>query len=283
MNLPKGARIGLMIGLVGGLIGLVVGVVVPIVATGGRMSAMTIGMPLIFLVIFGLVGRFIWKTVVAPMRKRDRLIETGVEAEGTIVAMQETSMRINDMPVVELTIEVELPNGGRATATTRERMGLTDVFRYQPGARLRLKIDPNDPTSVAIVDAIAPSPAAAGSAFGAMNGIASAPGATQATSSADAERIINEAEELRKRLAVSGTIADGTIRRSWPLGVNVNGANPLMGFLVDVTPSGDAPFMAEVHGVVSQASLGKTVTGRPVQVRYDPADNRKVVLEKLEG
>ena len=141
---------------------------------------------------------------------------------------------------------------------------------------MRVKYDPNDPASITITEVISASPMAGGSAFGAMNsGVA-------ATSGADAERLIMEAEELRTELAASGAVAAGTIRRSWPLGVNVNGADPLMGFLIDVSPSGDAPFMAEVHGVVSQASVAKTAAGRPVQVRYDPADNRKVVLEKLE-
>ena len=59
----------------------------------------------------------------------------------------------------------------------------------------------------------------------------------------------------------------------------MNGPNPAMKFLLEVTPQGGKPFQAEATAIVAQASVPKYQPGKSLYVKYDPKDQTRVAIE----
>lgn len=80
-----------------------------------------------------------------------RTLQTGTLASATVLKLRDTGGRLNSNPAIELQLEVQAPDGLVYAATTRAIISSVDLPRFQPGARISVRIDPADRSSVAIV------------------------------------------------------------------------------------------------------------------------------------
>lgn len=83
-----------------------------------------------------------------------------------------------------------------------------------------------------------------------------------------------------RKLLQTGVPAPATILQIWDTGVTIND-NPQVGFLLQVQPPQEAPFQAEARFTVSRLQIPMFQPGAMVQVHYDPADRRKVMVSAV--
>ncbi|MBI4884943.1 MAG: hypothetical protein HY826_12905 [Actinobacteria bacterium] len=72
----------------------------------------------------------------------------GVDATATITSARQTGAMMNFNPVVELQLLVMMPNGVPMPVTRQETVAQIHLARCQPGANLKVKVDPADPSSM---------------------------------------------------------------------------------------------------------------------------------------
>jgi hypothetical protein len=85
--------------------------------------------------------------------------------------------------------------------------------------------------------------------------------------------------EARKIRAV-GVAAPATVVQIWDTGVTVND-DPVVGFLLDVKPEGQAPFQAKTKALVSRLAVPRVQPGAQLKVVYDPKDTTRVALDPV--
>ena len=90
------------------------------------------------------IGQYTGETVNRPVR------ETGISASALVLEIWDTGVRLNDNPVVGFRLEVTLEDGTTYEATTKNVVSIVHIPQVQPGAVLPVKVDPNDPSLVAL-------------------------------------------------------------------------------------------------------------------------------------
>ena len=126
----------------------------------------------LFVVIFGLA----FGPLVIDGIRHNRLRASGETAEAIIMDIQETGVRVNRQPRVRITLEVRPSMRTAYQATTHKIISYFEISRYQPGALMEVKVDPNKPQDVVI---IGPKVSAWGGAF-AGAGLGATPNVTSA-------------------------------------------------------------------------------------------------------
>ena len=91
-----------------------------------------------------IVGRF------SGRNEACAILAIGVPASARIVRLVDTGITINDDPVVEFILEVTPESGEPYTASTRALVSRLDVPAVQPGRVVPVKVDPADPSRVAL-------------------------------------------------------------------------------------------------------------------------------------
>lgn len=201
-------------------------------------------------------------------RVKQRVLQTGVAATATIVRVWDTGTRINDNPRVGMLLQVQPATGAPFQAEVKETVSIVQMPMFQPGARLEVKYDPVQPTSVAIVSVIT----------GAGPGASSGPGLMNRQ---QAEQLLTRYQAENERILSSGVSAPAKILQYMPMGVNVNGNNPAVNLIVEVQPIAAPSFTAQAHGnVIGEAAVYKFQPGQMVTVRYNPEDLSEVALER---
>jgi hypothetical protein len=281
----KTGRIGINIGIVGGVIGALAGILVVALIP----AAWYIKVPILIVVIafeagFFAIFYFVFKTTLGPVAEQQELLESGTPAEATILALEETGITVNKIyPVVKLTLEVRPPGGQPYQAQFQTMIDRLEIPQVQPGKVVPVVYDPADPSKVALGSG---GGAAGGGVGGA--GAPSAPGgiAPQAPAGATLEEKARQMEEFLKRnddeseaILVIGQPAPAAIVQAFPLGVDVNGNNPAMTFMLEVKPEGQPSFQAQVTGVISEASIPRYQIGKTIYVKYDPEDHGRVAID----
>ena len=99
--------------------------------------------PLVF------VARFMSKLFKGNAMKQ-QLLQTGIPAQATITAMQDTGTRINDNPMIALTLNVEVPGRPVYQVVVQEIVPLVGLGMIQPGRAFAARVDPSNPNNVAI-------------------------------------------------------------------------------------------------------------------------------------
>ncbi|QQR42434.1 DUF3592 domain-containing protein [Myxococcus xanthus] len=92
------------------------------------------------LIGFGAAGFFFYSHV-----QTQRLREHGTAGEATILRMERTSMQINRSYVYDFLLEFKVPGLPTYRRQHRSRAHDLKAFILEPGVRLKVKIDPNDP------------------------------------------------------------------------------------------------------------------------------------------
>ena len=75
-------------------------------------------------------------------------ITNGVDATATITAARQTGTQVNFNPVVELDLLVMMPSGIPMPVTRQEAVPQLNLARCQPGANLKVKVEPSNPNGL---------------------------------------------------------------------------------------------------------------------------------------
>jgi hypothetical protein len=76
---------------------------------------------------------------------------SGIAAKAEILSIQETGMKVNDDPVIGLKVRVQPADGPAYDATIpKSLVRYVDLPQFQPGSVIPVRIDPKDPSRVAI-------------------------------------------------------------------------------------------------------------------------------------
>jgi len=118
------------------------------------MSGMliTIGTLVFTFAIIGVVLYVLYLKVWKPMQASKAILQNGLPGKARVLAIADTGMTVNDSPSVRLTLEVTPDNrmSGPYQTELRTLINRLQVAQFQPGARLLIKYDPNNPMAVAI-------------------------------------------------------------------------------------------------------------------------------------
>jgi hypothetical protein len=278
-----GAWVGIVCGVFGALVGILVVALIP--------AAWYIKIPILIVVIafeagFFAIFYFVFKTTLGPVAEQQELLQSGTPAEATILALEETGITVNNVyPVVKITLEVRPPGGQPYQAKLQTMIDRLDIPQVQPGKVVPVVYDPADPSKVALGSG---GGAAGGGAEGGVAGAPSAPGgiaplapagATQKEKARQMEEFLKRNDDESEAILVIGQPAPAVIVQAFPLGVEVNGNNPAMTFMLEVKPEGQTSFQAQVTGVIVEASIPKYQIGKTIYVKYDPADHGRVAID----
>jgi hypothetical protein len=247
------------VGVVIGLLGALVGAIAAIIASPVFGIVFTLIMVAVFYIAF--------KFALGPYAKQRALAKSGKQAEGTILGVEDTGVTVNEIyPLIKVRLEVRPPGGQPYEAETKMLINRMEIPQIQPGLVVPVLYDPDDPDTVTI-GVIEGQQAALGA------------GAEDPERLRMAEEFLTKEDKKNEEIRASGKVAKAKIVSAMPLGINVNGNNPAMTFLLEVRPEGEPAFQAQSTGVVAEASAPKYQPGLEVYVKYDPADHSRVSLD----
>jgi len=143
--------IGLIIGGFGAGIGLVAAMVAPLLTVSGPLKYLGLAISIPVVLILTLVFSIVYKKVFKPLMVSDHLLATGVPTPGKLLKIWETGTMVNQRPLVGMSVEVNPPRLGTPyTVDTKSVLSLLEISKYQPGAPLRLRVDPENKMNVAV-------------------------------------------------------------------------------------------------------------------------------------
>ena len=146
--------------VMGAAFALVGGVVDIGVALGSFPDELII-MGSIFVVV-GLVLLAVGAVLVRGARRRAHVLATGVPGTALITSIRQTSVRVNDQPVIAITLTVRVPGRPEYPVTVRQVIPFIRLPQIQPGRTLAVRVAQERPEEV-VIDWAAPvgAPAAA--------------------------------------------------------------------------------------------------------------------------
>lgn len=125
---------------------------------GGGSILLTLGILVITCVSllgsFAFVGVILWFTLrplLQNMNQRNQILQTGIPAMATIMSLAETGMLVNHQPQVRIGLQVNPPNGLPYQTELTMVISMLVIPQVQPGLTVPVKIDPKDPSKVAIL------------------------------------------------------------------------------------------------------------------------------------
>jgi len=134
-----------------GVVALVIGILNPGTrTTDDSMMLRTFG------IIWILLQLLIMGTLLAFMNRQKRRAaffrENGIPGTATILAADTTGTTVNDMPQIELKLEIEAPGRNRYTITDRRCWNPLSLAGLQKGAKLPVLVDPQHPKKILFLD-----------------------------------------------------------------------------------------------------------------------------------
>lgn len=97
---------------------------------------------------------FIRKMSENNRKRAEELAAVGTQGEATVLALQDTGMRINDNPRVAMTLEIRLPNMPPYQIQKTITISILQIAQVQVGAIVPVLVDlaaPNNPDKVGIM------------------------------------------------------------------------------------------------------------------------------------
>ena len=137
---------GAAFALVGGVVDIGVGL--------GRFPGELIIMGSIFVVV-GLVLLAVGGVMVRGARRRAHVLATGIAGTALITSVRQTSVRVNDQPVIAITLTVRVPGRPEYPVTVRQVIPFIRLPQIQPGRTLAVKVAQERPEEV-VIDWAAP-------------------------------------------------------------------------------------------------------------------------------
>jgi hypothetical protein len=88
---------------------------------------------------------------VSGVSEARQIQKSGVPASARIVEIWDTGMTVDDGPVIGMRVEISRPDGSVYSATIpKSLISRLDIPRFQPGATVPVRIDPQNPDRVAL-------------------------------------------------------------------------------------------------------------------------------------
>ena len=141
----SGGGIGVLFFYIG-LLTLAGGVIAMVLAIFGIGSFFTAPTPLIIGVVFTLVGRGIKNSAA----KAAYLREHGISCKGSVVGIQRTGVKINNVPQFNITVQVMRDGQAPYNASAKMLLPPGSAGQFKPGLVLPVRVDPNDPQAIMI-------------------------------------------------------------------------------------------------------------------------------------
>jgi hypothetical protein len=74
----------------------------------------------------------------------------GLSGRATVVSLREGGPYVNQRPTITMELDVELAGRERYRTEARQTVGRLVIGRLQPGAKLPVRVDPDDLTNVVV-------------------------------------------------------------------------------------------------------------------------------------
>lgn len=112
---------------------------------------------IIVLLIAGILALTIGPTMLRDWREL-QIKDHGTDAIATLLNIKDTGDRMNEDPVVQLSVEIQ-PEGGQPYRTTIETaLSAVELPKYKVGDSVRVRFDPEHPERAALMGPYQPSP-----------------------------------------------------------------------------------------------------------------------------
>ena len=101
--------------------------------------------------VLGFVFYMVYVKLIKPSQNAKRILQTGLPGKAKVLSLAETGVTVNNAPQVLLNLEVTPDHTRRPyQVQTKQVISMVHIPQFQPGARLLVRVDPNDPNQVAI-------------------------------------------------------------------------------------------------------------------------------------
>jgi hypothetical protein len=113
----------------------------------GKAAAPTVA---ITFLIIGFTFTIVGSLILRMGRARKELLTTGLVGRAEVVSASQTSMYVNEQPVVQLQLNVMLPGRPVYQVSHKEVIPLLAIASIQPGHTVPVAVDPTNPNKLAI-------------------------------------------------------------------------------------------------------------------------------------
>ena len=86
----------------------------------------------------------------ADQAKAQKVMTSGIAGQATIRSMRDVGVVVNEMPLIEMDLQVEVPDRDPYEVTHRQVMPHSSLGTLQLGATVPVHVDPQDPNSLVI-------------------------------------------------------------------------------------------------------------------------------------
>jgi hypothetical protein len=115
---------------------------------------------LVLAILVGIVALTFGPTMLRDWREL-QLKDHGTDATAVLLSIKDTGDRLNEDPVVQLTVEITPQSGGDVwRASIETAMSAVELPKYKVGDQVRVRYDPEKPQHVALIGPLAPQPTA---------------------------------------------------------------------------------------------------------------------------
>lgn len=233
-------------------------------------------LPIIIIGFVALIFAIVFLPMLRGSMRSSQLMKTGVSAQAQILKVWQTGMYVNEQPQIGMVLQVQPADGSAPfQAEAKKVVSMIQIPQFQPGGMLEVKYDPANPKEVAIAAILT-----GGMQMGGMQMGAPAMMAAPAMNAQATEQMLIQLQAVHQQIIASGTQAHAKVLQYMPMGITVNGNNPVVNLMVEVQPANGAVFNAMIQGVpVAEASVIKYQPGQTLTVRYLPANQTQVAVE----
>ena len=106
----------------------------------------------IFMVDAGLVAMLLYQMVFKTKILKRRLKQSGTAVNATILSAKETSVTINNRPLIAIEVEIHDSLVGKFTAKLYKQYSFVNPVSMKPGEKLAVLYNPNNTNEVVIDD-----------------------------------------------------------------------------------------------------------------------------------
>lgn len=117
---------------------------------------------LVLAVVVGIVALTFGPTMLRDWREL-QLKDHGTDATAMLLSIKDTGDRLNEDPVVQLTVEITPQDGKVWRAQIETAMSAVELPKYKVGDQVWVRYDPEKPQHVALIGPIQPPPTPAAS------------------------------------------------------------------------------------------------------------------------
>jgi hypothetical protein len=239
------------------------------------MDAVFSWLPIVIVVFVVVILAIFFLPMLRGSVRTSKLMQTGVSAQAQIIKVWQTGMYVNEQPQIGLVLQVQPSNGAPFQAEAKKVVSMIQIPQFQPGQMLEVKYDPANPKEVAIAAILSTGMPMMGGMMGAPAMMAAPAMNPQAT-----EQMLMQWQGMHENIIKNGLQAQAKVLQYMPMGINVNGNNPVVNLMVEVHPASGAMFNAQVQGLpIAETSIPKYQPGQMITVRYMPNDQTQVAVE----